>query len=167
VSPPHTLGLAAGDELTKGILLDRFKHPKARALVVALVALEQTAIDQRRDPVDDVVPHGAIAVADLLRRLDRAAAHKHAQSPEEQLLGGREQVVAPVDRVRERQVALWPIARAASQERETVVQVRKQFVWREERGARRRKLDRQRQPVETPADLAHREQVRVGQREDG
>src|SRR5207253_2352175 len=111
---------------------------EARASIIARVALEQMASNQRADPLNDIRSHSSISIAHRLRRLDRASAHKHAQPPKEPLIGWGKQIVAPVDRMPERREAQRQIARAASEQCETIIQPRQHFMWREQRSARRR-----------------------------
>jgi hypothetical protein len=51
-------------------------------------------------------------------RLERPAAYEHAQPPEQRLLLGVEQVVAPVDRRAQGLLADRQVARAAGKQRE-------------------------------------------------
>ena len=71
-----------------------------------------------------------------LSRLQRAAAHKHPQPPEQRLFVFVQQVVAPVDRVAQGLLARRQVARAAGQHLEPVAQSRQQRLGRKELDAR-------------------------------
>ena len=95
-----------------------------------------------------------VGVADGLRRLEREASPEHRELPEELLLVRLEQLVAPLDRRAQRSLPRRSVARARREQRQPPVEPREQLVRIEQRDACRRELDRERKPVEPPADLA-------------
>src|SRR5207302_8068535 len=81
---------------------------------------------------------------------------ERGQPREQALLAGVEQIVAPVDRRAQRLLALGRVADAAGQQREAAPEAAEDLGRPEHLHARRRELDRKRQPVEPDADLADR-----------
>ena len=103
---------------------------------------------------------------DCLDRLDRRPGEDRQQL-EQPLLGGVQQLVAPLDRRPERLLPLRQVAGAAAERLEAARQAVPQRLGREEVEAGGRELDRQRQPVEPAADVGHGGGVVVGQAEVG
>ena len=68
-----------------------------------------------------------------------------------------EQLVAPLDRRAQRSLPVRRITRARRQERQPPVEPRQKLIRVQERHARCRQLDRERQPVKPSADLADRD----------
>ena len=122
VAAAHLLELTAFLELLERVLADRLEQPEARLAVRrrptagrgscrrATRAFERL----RRTPF----PRGRNGI----RELERAAAGEDAEPGEERLLGRLEQVVAPVDRVPQRALALGQVAGAAGQQVEPVLE---------------------------------------------
>jgi hypothetical protein len=93
------------------------------------------------------------------------AADEDREAAEERPLLGCQEVVAPSDGVAHRLETGGQVARAAGQEREATLQPRDERCRREDARPRRRQLDRQRQPVEAPAEGGDGGGVGIGQRE--
>ena len=92
-------------------------------------------------------------VADRLCRLERETAGEDREPREQRLLVQIEQAEAPVDRGAQRPVALRGVARTAGQDRQPLVEPLQQLRRGKQLHARGGELDRERQVVETRADL--------------
>ena len=92
---------------------------------------------------------------------------KTAETAEERLLGGVEQVVAPPDRVAHRLLSQGQIPRAAAEQRQPLFQALQQRRRGQGLDARRGQLDRQREAIEPAHDFGHRRQRLGGQAEIG
>ena len=90
-----------------------------------------------------------------LGRRERRAAGEGGQRPEAALVVGEQQVVAPADRRPQRPAALGLAARRVAQHGEAVVEPARDLLDGQRPRARRGELDRERQAVERPAQLAH------------
>src|SRR5919201_1140113 len=119
-----------------------------------VVAAEQALVDEG----GEVVERG---VADVFGRLEGAAVRENREAREQALLGRREELVAPVDRGPQRLLALGQVARAARQQLEPPAQASLERARRQQLDARGCELDRQRQPVQPPADLLDRGAVEL------
>ena len=98
------------------------------------------------------------AVAHLLGRLVRAAAGEHREPREQPLLFRREEVVRPADRRVERLLARIGVAPAL--ELDALPEPLEQLLGREDRNARGRELEREREVVEARAELGDRGRLR-------
>ena len=182
--PPPRRIVAAGGQLLGRELAHRLQHREARRGVG--IERQQARRDSRLWAVSDsmttttsgrrrAVDAGARSAArpclrhpaDRLRGLQGAAADEGPEAPEDRLLRGAEQVVAPGDRVAHRPVARRRVALPAGELGQPLVQPGQQRGGGEERAARRRQLDRQGQPVQPPADLGDGRRVVGCQRERG
>ena len=124
-----------------------------RTLAVGRLAADEAPADERLEVRQERAPPGAA----IARASSRAAlSAKTASAPCSCTLARAQPPVAPVDRRPERALALGEIDRAFHLEREPVAE-RAQDLGRRQHGEPRRdELDRERQPVESPADLVHR-----------
>ena len=112
----------------------------------------------------DRTPPGVNAsLGNCLRGLQGEAAGKDRQAPEHRSLIRVEEVIAPGDRVAQRLVPGRRFAGAAHQQRQPRIQTRQERLRGEHLAARRRQLDRQRQPVEAAAELRDGARVLVCQ----
>ena len=77
-------------------------------------------------PSNGSIPRSPSASPDGLRRLQREPADEDAEASEQSLLFGRQQVVAPGDRIAQRLLAGRQVPRAARQQREPALQAAQQ-----------------------------------------
>ena len=140
VTAGERIGLAGLVQPFARVLADRLEHP------VALVReAEQALLDERLQRVE-------VGAADLLGRLERAAAGEDGEARGRALLLLGEQVVAPVDRRPQRLLARVGVA-AALEEVEPLREALEDLPRRERLRARGGELDRERQVVEARAEL--------------
>ena len=116
---------------------------------VRFPAADEVLLDERLECVE-------VGVADGLRRLHRKASREDGKPTEDLLLLRIEQVVAPRDRGAQRSLPVRCVAGAAGEQRQPPVEPGQQLVRLEERDPGRRELDRERQPVQSSADLGYR-----------
>jgi hypothetical protein len=159
VRPPGRLRLPTRFQPLQPVLSDRLQHPEAR-LAVALLLAHQALVDQRRQPVEDVSFPGR--GADGLRGREGAAAGADRQPAEEGPLLSAQQIVAPADGVAQRPLPRRQVAGTTGQYPQPVSQALQEDGGREELDAGGGQLDRERQPVEPPADLGDRRRRLVG-----
>jgi hypothetical protein len=152
--------VATGGQPLQRKLADRLQHGVARRRPV-LGAPHQALVDQHGQSVQDV----AVAVDHGLGGVQRPAAGEHPEPPEERLLCLAEEVVAPGDRIAQRPLAGGQVARAAGQRQPPIAQPGQQRRRREDPALGGGQLDRQRQPVQPPADVDHHPGVLGGQDE--
>jgi hypothetical protein len=129
-----------------GELPDRLQHPVPRAVHRRQQAHEALA-DEGRDIVE-------VRLGDLFHSSQARTADEDGQAAKRLLLAFVEQVVAPADRGIERSLAVVGVARPAEQVPPAGEPLQQHLRWKR-RGSRRCELDRQRQVVETPAQLRH------------
>ena len=151
-------------QLLQGERAPGLEQPVAR-LVAALRRRRATCRPARPGDRARPIDRCGSSAADALRRLQREAADEDAEAAEHRLLVGRQQAVAPFERGAQRLVAAQRQARAAGQHAKALVEPRAQAVDAEQRHARRRQLDGQRDAVEPPADVDHAARLCVTERE--
>jgi hypothetical protein len=139
--PPSHLGGTCFLEPLDGEVADGLQHREAR-----VAPSQEVVVDEGAEGLD-------VDVAHQLRRLERAAPHKDAEPREGESLARRQQVVAPVDRGRERALASRGIARPAREPVRLALEPLEDLGRREQFRPCRRELDGERQPVEPRADL--------------
>ena len=123
-----------------GVLPDRFQHP------VALIReTKETLFDKRLQGVE-------VGVSDFLCGFERAAAGEDGEGPKEALLLLGEEVVAPLDRRSQRLLPGVCVA-AALEQVEPLREPLQDLLGREHLRAGGRELDREREQVETAAEL--------------
>ena len=110
---------------------------------------EKALVDERLERVQVGARH-------LLGVGERAAAREGRKVGEGLLLGSREQLVAPVDRRPQRALPLGQVPGTTGQERQALREALEDLVGRERLDARGGELERERQVVETAADLRDR-----------
>jgi len=110
VAPAQSVGLTRLIEPVEGELPNRAEHREALA-----APLDEALLDERLELVE-------IRAGDTLRRDERPAADEDREPSEEHLLVGREQLVAPRDRVRERSLPLRDVTASSREQREAAVQ---------------------------------------------
>ena len=151
------VAVGGGGEALAGVGADRLQHPQPGGRVRVLAAHEQALGDE---PVERV----EAGAGDRLGRLDGGAAGEHREAREARLLVVAEQRVAPVDRRAQRLLAGGRVAGAGAERGERGVQALGDLAGREQPAAGGRQLDRERQPVDAPADLRDRGRVAVAER---
>ena len=159
------LHLAGLDELLAGVLADGLEHPVARR--GPAVNEDEGSIDEPGQPVHQLeLVHRRRAVADDPRRgIGGPAPGEDRQPAQETSIVLGQEIPAPVDQGVKRLLARDGRPPAAGQEPEPVAEAKGDVIGRHRRDARRSELDRQRDPIEAPADLGHAAHVRLGQRE--
>ncbi len=148
------LPLAALDQALAGVVAQRLEHLVAGDPVHA-PAVQQRALDEPVEQVEQLVLVHPITGAHGERRVEVRPAGHHRQAFEHQLLALVEQPVGPLDRALERAVALVSAPARTGQEREVVVEAVGDLQRRERAHARGRQLQRERQAVEPAADASH------------
>ena len=134
-----------------GVLRDRVEHAEAGAAVRPDAGEDQALVPQRREEAQRAVA----GRHELLGRLDRPAAGEDAEPGEQRLLVGIEQRVAPVDRGAQRPLPLGKIAWPVGEKRDPLLEPLEDRLQRKDAGVCRGELDREREPVEAPADREH------------
>ena len=164
VTVRHGGRLAGRDELFARVLADRLEHPVPHRVAVHE---HERAIDEAGQTVfqvEGIHPAGVVA-DDPGRHRDRPAPAEHRQAPEQAAVLVVEEVPAPIDHRVERLLARDGRPAAPGQQTEPVAQPHRDVVRRHRRDARRRELDRQRDAVESLADLDDRGHVGIAKRE--
>ena len=141
VPASQSVGVARLVEPQPGELEDRLQHHEALA-----PPSQQALVDQRLDEL-------GVAFGDGLDRLQRGAAREDGEPPEELLLLARQELVAPLDRRVQRPLPLGHVARARHEQRQALLESCEQRLGVEHLHPGGGQLDRERQPVEAPADL--------------
>ena len=164
VRVPRQVRFARFREPVRGVLLDRADHPVARCAVA--LGEQQRFLGQRGEQVEHLLRLDRIAGADPLGRFQARPAGEHREPAQDHPFGVGEQLPAPVDDRAQRLVPRQRGAAAAGQQAEPVVEPVGELI--EGHGAQpgRGQFDRQRHPVQRPADAHHRRQ-RAGRRPRG
>ncbi len=89
--------LAAGLQLFQSVLANGLQHHESGFTPRRLDLLHQALVHHRRHAVEQVQAQIAFGIAHRFHAFQRASAHEHRQSSEELLLGGIQQIVAPID----------------------------------------------------------------------
>ncbi len=150
------LGLPRLLQPLKGKLADGLQQTKARHAAGGLLAHDETVVNERLAAPEHVASLGREHLRDSGLIVEPASADEDRKAAEHDLLVWVEQVVAPGDGMAQAVVANRPIAAAACQQLEPLVEARQQRARREQLHARGRQLDRERQAVEPGADLRDR-----------
>src|SRR5262249_50292532 len=111
VSLANPLSFSARLESLQRELANGRKYPDAVVRVTPSADHEQTTCHQRVNAPENVARRHSVARAHLLEGLERASADEYAEATKDDLLDGREQVVAPGNRVAQGLVPGWKIAR--------------------------------------------------------
>src|SRR5580765_753527 len=119
---------------------------------MAVLPYDERLLDEPCEQERDFVAIEAVSGADLLGGLQREAPREGREPPQQDLLLGREQLVAPVERRLERLLARRRGAAARSEESEAVVEAAGQRGRSERVHTGGRELERQREPVQPVAD---------------
>ena len=146
------------------VVADRPEH-REPPVTVLVEAPDEALVDEgdeaieHRGAVEAVEPGG-----DRLHRVD-ACGVEDREEPEDRPLVVVEQPLAPLDRASQRLLARREIAGARTQYADVLAEPVPELVRREQREARGRELDRERQAVEPAADLGDGRGVVLGQLE--
>ena len=116
VTPLAVRPLAGPVEPLTGELAQQGVALEPRLAVVGRLDLDQALVRQRLEAVDDEHLERRVRVHDVLGDLGAPAAGEDRTPPEDRLLVGRQEVVAPGDRTTQRPLALRQIAGAAGQD---------------------------------------------------
>ena len=146
-------------ETLGGVGADRLQHPQPGASA-DVPADEQALGDQPVERVD-------AGAGDRLRRLHRRAPGEYGEAREAVPFLRAQQLVAPVDGCAQRPVAGRRVARRSARRAHRGVEALGDLGGREQPAARGGQLDRERQPVDPPADLGDRSGVVVVEAEAG
>jgi hypothetical protein len=122
---------------------------------VRLLGDDERLVDEPREQVDDPAALDRSAGADALRGVEREPAGEDREPAEEDALGARQEVVAPGDRPPQRLLARQRGPAAGGEHVEAVGQARRDLGGRERGRACGRELERERHPVQAPAQLGH------------
>ena len=156
----HPIGIVQLGQPLPGIHPDRLQQPVAGP-AVALDDLQQRLLGQCGDQVKHVVAVDAVPAHHRLGSIQFKRPGKHRQPRQRQPLHVVEQVVAPVQGGLQRSLTCRRPPHPAGQQPEPVRQPGRDLARRQHPHPRRRQLDRQRDPIQTPADLGHRRSVVV------
>ena len=145
MAAPNSVGLATLGEALDGVFANGREHPEPAVVGAA----DEAGFDERRELV------GRLVTAHSPNGVAREAAAECAQLREQASLGRCKEIVAPPDRRPQRLLALGQVAGTPGREPEPVVEGRHQLRGSQLGGPRRNELDRERQPIQPPADLCH------------
>ena len=104
VPPPHGVFLAGLGEALERVLAHRLEQHEPADARDGADGAHEVALDERLQDVDGSGTVELFGRADAQRRFQREAAGEHRQAPEQDALGGGEQLVAPVERGAQRLV---------------------------------------------------------------
>ena len=158
VAAPEILSVRSFRQSLDGVRAHGLEHPHARLAAVMRSRDEQALRQQRLDGAQ-------VGAHDGFRRLERASAREDGQAGEGRPLVHIEQLMAPIERGTERLLAWRRIPQPADQDGQGIVQAPGQLHGSQQRDVPRGKLDRQRHPVDPPADLRDGSDVPRAQRE--
>ena len=167
--PEEVDGMSATDELSLASLIEPFgrelsqclEHRESRVAVVGRVSNDEAGIRERCQPLEERLRFGEARSNDRGSTFDRPAAPEHRQSPEELLLRGLEQVVAPGDGRAETSAGEPEVSRPTREQREPMVEAGEHGRERQELHPRGRELEGKWQAVESTADLRDVQRVRI------
>jgi hypothetical protein len=118
-----------------------------------------------RYAVNRVEVHSAHGMANTLHSVQRSTIAEDRQASEQGLFGRAEQRITPGDSGPQRLLSVGEVARATRQQVEATHEPGQERGGRQDVGSPRRKLDRQRQPIDSTADLSNRGGIVRGQHE--
>ena len=137
----HQRRLVCSLELVECELANGFEHDEATAATA-----KQALVNERLDEV-------RVRPGDRLDRIQRRTAAKHRERAKVPRLVCIEELVAPGDCGVERALAIGDVASSRNEDRQSAFEPRKEHLGLEHPRAGRRELDRERQAVESEADL--------------
>ena len=139
--------MVLGVEPLEAELADRPVHVEARFGRNRAVRMDEAAVDEGGDLIQDV---GAVLIlreAHGLGRLERRPAHHDREPPKEEALRMRQEVIAPFDGRLQRPLAIGEIPRALVEDRQVALHPREHRGGAEETGPGCRELDGEGQAV--------------------
>jgi hypothetical protein len=148
VPPPEVVVVRSIAEVLERVIANRLQHRVARFSAGAFALDDQALVDKRSNHVEVGVAHG-------LRSWERPAADEDWQPGEEVAFAGVEEAVAPLDRRTQGLLPARPVAGAAGQEVQALIEPSEEFARRQHLHARRRELEREGETVEASADRPH------------
>ena len=164
VARAGSVRLARFIEPVLGILADRLERPVAAGLGLQA---DERFLDQRGQEFQHVCDVEPRSGADSFGPLQRPAAGKHGESPEQRALYQVQQIVAPVDQRAQRLLARRCCSAALRQQPEAIVEPFGNRLHRQRAQPRGGELDGERDAVEAATDLDHRVRVPLAQGEGG
>jgi hypothetical protein len=151
--PPQFRGPALRLQPLQRVGTQRLQQAVARRVFGA--DADQRALDQHGEAIDDF-PSGLRGLASHRHHLvQREAACEHTQCTEQLLVLGAQQTDAPVQRRQQAVVPRRAVATAVAQQRKALVHGVQHTLQTQQRYPRRRHLQRQWQPIEPGAQMAH------------
>src|SRR3981081_2889249 len=163
VSLPKRGRFTRVDQLLACVLADRLEHRVSRG-AAELVHHHERLVDEMREQIKDGRAVDAFTGTDSLRRLEGPTPDKDGYSPKQDTLRVVQQVVAPVNERAQRLLSRDHGSTATGEEPESVVEPPGNLSDRENSDPGCRKLERQRNAVETAADPNDVGCVLLGQR---
>src|SRR5947209_17633170 len=126
--------LPARRENLQPILADRLQHQEAWFLAFLLGLLQQAFVDKRSNALQYLPCFTTVFTcsADCLYCLQSITTNEDGEPPEESLLRGIEQVIAPCNRVAQRLLPCRYVTRGACQHRQPLIQSHEQCLGREQ-----------------------------------
>ena len=155
---PQRGSLAPVVESFLAVLAKRLEHPVPHRVAVARCG-HHRLVNQRTQHVDDDVDVEGAVGADAFGCVEIEAAGEHTRSREQQLLLVIEQLIRPCHCGPQCLMTLEAAATRPPKQLEAVVEPRQQIGRTERTDPGRGQFDRQRDPVQTTADLADRRAV--------
>src|SRR5258708_36751676 len=145
------------------ILPDGLQHQQAWAPPLPPRLQDETLIDKGSTPPQHIQRLLALISANKRSRLKSTTTDKDGKPPEEALLLGRQQVVAPLESIAQGLLATGQIPCTSLQNRKTTGEASGQGLRRQELDACCRQFDSQRQAVQADADLGDRSGIGLRQ----
>ena len=161
MSADHLVALARLPQPLGSILSHRLEHPQPR-LGALVVELEQRPAHQALERLDHTSTGPAGTSRDLLRGVEREPTREDRDAPEDDLLVGSEQGVAPVQRGPHRLLAIRAAAPAVGEEVQLLPEARGHLFQGERAQPVCGQLDRERQASQLRADAGHSRRIAVG-----
>ena len=155
------VGVGGLVEAFAGELAQGLEHHVARGAVGTGLGVEHGLGHQARERVGDLPAVEVVAAGDGDRGGGVEGTGEDAESVEHDPFVVVEELVGPIHRRPQGLVPFHAPAPLAGEEPEPLVEVRGDIRRAHRRGPRRGELDRQRDPVHPPADLAHRRPLPV------
>src|SRR5260221_5910708 len=138
MSPVRDLRLPGCLERLSPIFADGLQHYETRLFCFLLCLPQQTFVDEGGHSIQDRDGSrlGVHSSTDRLDGLEGAATDKDGEPPEEPLLIGVEQLIAPLDGPAQRLLPRWCVAYTTRQHRQALAQPSEKCWWRQQFDAR-------------------------------